>query len=91
MKNRSKIFLTLFTLLTFLFVSSISSSAATPSADDGQVYVVQASDWLSKIADKYYGDMFAWKTIWEATNEKAKEDSSFTTIADPNFIDVGRP
>ena len=90
MKNRSKIFLTLFTLLTFLFVSSISSSAATPSADDGQVYVVQASDWLSKIADKYYGDMFAWKTIWEATNEKAKEDSSFTTIADPNFIDVGQ-
>jgi nucleoid-associated protein YgaU len=56
----------------------------------GQAYIVQADDWLSKIADKFYGDMFAYQAIVDATNAKAGEDSSFTLIADPNRIEIGQ-
>ena len=31
-------------------------------------YTVQADDWLSKLADKFYGDIFAYPAIFEATN-----------------------
>jgi len=33
-----------------------------------QDYTVQADDWLSKIADKFYGDVLAFPAIVEATN-----------------------
>jgi nucleoid-associated protein YgaU len=43
-----------------------------------QDIVVQADDWLSKIADKVYGDVLAFPAIVEATNAKAAVDSSYT-------------
>ena len=42
--------------------------------------IVQADDWLSKIADKFYGDILAFPAIVEATNAKAAIDDSYTTI-----------
>jgi nucleoid-associated protein YgaU len=72
------------------------AEATTPEASasstqaDGEAYVVQADDWLSKIADKFYGDISAYPTIVEATNAKAKEDSSFTVIANPDLIEIGQ-
>lgn len=56
----------------------------------GQEYVVQADDWLSKLAEKNYGDVLAWPIIWEATNAKSAEDDSFVFIEDPNLIEVGQ-
>jgi nucleoid-associated protein YgaU len=35
-------------------------------------YVVQADDWLSKIAEKFYGNVLAFPAIVEATNAQAK-------------------
>jgi hypothetical protein len=35
-------------------------------------YSVQADDWLSKIADKFYGDVLAFPAIVEATNAWSK-------------------
>jgi len=70
-----------------------SAAAETPpvsSEEGGQAYIVQADDWLSKLADKFYGDIFAYSTIVEATNAKAKEDSSFTVIANPDLIEIGQ-
>jgi len=54
-----------------------------------QEVVVQADDWLSKIAEKVYGDVFAYPAIAEATNAKAAEDDSFATIENVDVIDVG--
>ncbi len=59
-------------------------------APEGSEYVVQADDWLSKIAEKELGDALAYPAIVEATNAKAAEDASFTAITDPNVIDVGQ-
>jgi sugar lactone lactonase YvrE len=80
-------------LSTVLLIGGLSVAQAAPPAQtegEGQEYVVQADDWLSKIADKFYGDMFAYPTIVEATNAKAAEDASFTMIDNPDIIEIGQ-
>src|SRR6185503_7659963 len=79
-------------LALFLFVqmSHIVHAVNPLPQSDGQAYVVQTGDWLSKLADKFYGDTQAWSTIVEATNAKATSDSTFTPITDPNRIEVGQ-
>jgi heat shock protein HslJ len=66
------------------------SGLALAQAPEGQEYVVQADDWLSKIAEKKYGDPLAYPAIVEATNAKAAEDDSFTVIDNPDLIEVGQ-
>ena len=51
--------------------------------------VVQADDWLSKIADKFYGDVLAFNVIAEATNAKAAADDSYATIENVDIIEPG--
>ncbi len=50
-------------------------------------YTVQAGDWLSKIADKYYGDPLAYSTIVDANNAGA--DDTYTNIDNPDLIEPG--
>lgn len=78
------------TLLLFVLTTSMVSAASLPPQTSGQEYIVQAGDWLSKLAEKYYGDAQAWPIIVEATNAKAATDSSFATISDPDLIEVGQ-
>jgi branched-chain amino acid transport system substrate-binding protein len=51
--------------------------------------VVQADDWLSKIAEKFYGDVSAYPAIAQATNAIAATDDSYTTIENVDLIEVG--
>jgi multiple sugar transport system substrate-binding protein len=51
--------------------------------------VVQADDWLSKLAEKFYGDVLAFPAIAEATNAKAAADNSYASIDDVNVIEPG--
>lgn len=81
-------------LLLALFVITLSASSvwAAPVRQEStctQDYVVQASDWLSKLAEKHYGDVLAFPLIVEATNAAAAGDASYATITDPNLIEVG--
>jgi hypothetical protein len=48
--------------------------------------VVQASDFLSTIADKYYGNILAYPAIMEATNA---QDGDYATIDNPDVIEPG--
>jgi iron(III) transport system substrate-binding protein len=86
--RRVSILLFLTLLLSALSLGMVG--AASPVFQSGQEYVVQADDWLSKLAEKNYGDVLAWPVIWQATNSKAAEDSSFATIPDPDIIEVGQ-
>lgn len=82
--------LTLIIVAVLLSMLSISiAGAAAPVQQQGQEYTVQADDWLSKLAEKNYGDVLAWPVIWKATNQKAEEDDSFASIPNPNLIEVG--
>jgi heat shock protein HslJ len=51
------------------------------------VYTVQAGDWLSKIAEKYYGDPLAFERIVDASN--AQSDDDYPDIANPDLIEPG--
>jgi len=85
-----------FCLITFLFILMAmlqSAVLAAPPAQEPvtceQEIVVQTDDWLSKIAEKVYGDVFAYPAIAEATNAKSVEDDSFTNIENIDVIEVG--
>jgi hypothetical protein len=78
-------------LSLLLILTSDVISAATPSSqDDGQPYTVQSGDWLVKLAEGFYGDPMAWPTIWEATNLKSQQDSTYTFIPNPDLITIGQ-
>ncbi len=46
--------------------ASASKPASEPKTESSETYVVQAGDWLSKIAQKYYGDKMEYAVIAEA-------------------------
>jgi len=50
-------------------------------------YTVQVGDWLSKIAEKYYGDILTYPAVVLATN--AQTDEMYTFIANPDMIEPG--
>ena len=50
---------------------------------------VQADDWLSKIAEKAYGNLLLYPALVAATNAQAATDSSDTVITDPDLIEPG--
>jgi uncharacterized lipoprotein NlpE involved in copper resistance len=64
--------------------------AAAPASQDGEEYIVQAGDWLSKIAGNVYNDILAYPAIVRATNAKALANDSFAVIYDPDRIEVGQ-
>lgn len=70
-----------------------ATGTGTPSAlqraPQGQAYVVQADDWLSKLALRFLDDARAYPKIVAATNLKAAEDPTFARIENPDLIEVG--
>src|SRR5262245_14935245 len=78
----------LFPLLAF----SAGEAMARPQLQfpEGEVYVVQADDRLSKIAEKYYQDTTSSSFIVQATTAKAIEDPSFTPLPNPDLLEIGQ-
>ena len=85
----SKKILNLLLVVMMLVVLVPTVSAAPPAQEGGQDYVVVADDWLSKLADKYLGNPFAYPAIMSATNQKNAEDASYAQIMDPDLIEIG--
>jgi hypothetical protein len=85
--------LNIFLLLVFVFALMPTTILAQNLGNIEVVcesdVVVQADDWLSKIADKFFGDVLAFPTIVEATNAKAAFDSTYVVIENPNIIEPG--
>jgi len=90
MKYAHKTFLALLVLTVMGGILAVVGATAAPPEGGGQDYVVQADDWLSKLADKFYGDPSAYLIIVEATNARAGQDGSYTLIDDPNLIEIGQ-
>lgn len=76
-----------------LMIPAATAFAAVPVQQDAvaceEDYSVQADDWLSKLADKFYGDILAYPAIFEATNAAAQADDSYATIGNADLIEVG--
>jgi len=71
-------------------VPAVQGSVLIQSAACSQDYTVQAGDTISKIAQKYYGDVLGYNVIYNATNVAAQEDDKYTPIADVNIVDAGQ-
>jgi rhodanese-related sulfurtransferase len=69
--------------------STTSAPPAAPAIMCAEEYIVHADDWLSKLADKFYGDMLLFPAIAEATNQMHATDDSFAKIVNPNLIEPG--
>jgi WD40 repeat protein len=86
-----QLIISLVSLLICLTVMGITLIAAPPpQPPEGELYVVQAEDWLSKIAEKYYNEASAYPLIVVATGLKANSDASFAYITNPNLLEVGQ-
>lgn len=84
------LFVALLVLSGGAITSEITHAQSSPEAVTcEQEVVVQADDWLSKIAEKAYGDVLAYPAIAEATNLKNTEDESFAQIENYDLIEVG--
>lgn len=75
--------------LTILVVAPVLAAPNAQSASCGQDYTVQADDWLSRLAEKFYGDLLAYPAIVNATNAAAQADASYAAIANPDLIEIG--
>jgi len=83
---------TFIALMVLLLLSNSAAALAGPAPQAAgclEEAIVQADDWLSKLAEKYYGDLLAFPAIVNATNQKHTEDSSFARIDDPDLIEPG--
>ncbi|MFQ5592788.1 MAG: ABC transporter substrate-binding protein [Anaerolineae bacterium] len=88
MKLNKKL-LSLFLAVMILAVAVPAVAAAPPQQDGGQDYVIVADDWLSKLADKFLGDIFAYPAITHYTNQKRAEDDSYAKITNSDEIEIG--
>ncbi len=86
MKKIFNILLMLFVVTSF--IPGQATHAQTLACE--QDIVVQADDWLSKIAEKAYGDVLAYPAIVAATNAAASADDSYATIDNADVIEVGQ-
>lgn len=85
-----KVFFIVLSCIVIFGAVAATSAAAPLEQEEGSDYVVQADDWLSKLAEKFYGDPLAYPAIVEATNAKAAEDDSYASIDNPDVIEVGQ-
>jgi basic membrane protein A len=85
-----KNFLRIFSLIALIVVVVVPNAAlAQNEVTCESDVIVQADDWLSKIAEKAFGDVLTFPAIAEATNTMAQTDSSYATIEDVNVIEPG--
>lgn len=87
MKFRAVVLLIFIVLI--VAVGAYVVSAQTVNVECAETYTVVAGDWLSNAAGRFLGDVDTYQAIFIATNLKAKTDSTYTTLTDPNIIEVG--
>ncbi len=81
--------LVLFFFLFALSLLPLSAYAQTTAPTCQSTVNVQLNDWLSKIAEKFYGNPLAYPAIVTATNAQHVTDPTFAAIDDPNRIEPG--
>jgi branched-chain amino acid transport system substrate-binding protein len=87
-----KKYLNILLILAFALTLTPHVVSAAPVLQDvacEQDVVVQADDWLSKLSDKFYGDILAYPAIVEATNHQNAVDDTYANITNPDLIEPG--
>jgi glucose/mannose transport system substrate-binding protein len=76
-------------VLLLVLLVAVGPVSMVGAQDGGEDYIAQADDWLSKLADKNFGDVNAYWAIMSATNQANAEDPSYAKIENPDVIEVG--
>ena len=76
-------------MIVAMLAAYVPVALAAPPAQEGQEYIIALGDWLSKLSEKYLGNVMAYPAIVDATNKKHAEDSSFVEITNPDLIEPG--
>lgn len=86
---KRKLFLTAMLVVMVLTILPLTALAQGPECQD--VATIQKDDWLSKLADKYFGDLFAWPAIMAVHNQAAltSPDKFANKIINADQIEVG--
>ena len=89
--NKKMIWLSCLLSLALMLTQAVALAAPAGQAGPAceQEVTVQADDWLSKIAEKVYGDVLAYPAIAEATNAINATDDSFAAIENVDVIEIG--
>jgi len=87
--RKKLLIMSLMIMILAMTLPAVTVMAAPPSQSGGQDYVIVADDWLSKLADKFLGDMLAYPAITYYTNQKNAKDSSYAKIKNSDEIEVG--
>ncbi len=87
--RKKLLIISLMIMILAMTLPAVTVLAAPPTQDGGQDYVIVADDWLSKLADKFLGDVLSYPAITYYTNQKNKEDSSYAKITNSDVIEVG--
>ncbi len=72
-----------------MLLAALSTPMAASNAACSEIYTIQANDWLSKVAEKFLGDINAYPAIITATNRQHQSDTTFPQINDPDVIEAG--
>jgi branched-chain amino acid transport system substrate-binding protein len=76
--------------LSLLLIFTLGQSAFAQNEVECQFdVIVQVDDWLSKLSEKFYGDVLAYPAIFDATNAKAAIDDTYAVIEDEDLIEPG--
>jgi len=78
-----------FLVLVAMLVVFVPATVGAAPQQQGQEYTIVKDDWLSKLADKYLGNVLAWPAVMAATNQKHIEDPSFARIDNADLIEPG--
>lgn len=84
--KKSATFIILIIALVFILPGP-SLAQSSIEFECAELYIVQANDWLSKIAEKYFDDMMAYPAIVEVANADAND--AYTDIVNPDLIEPG--
>ncbi len=78
------------TLLVCLLTEAALAAPPPQAVTCAEDYIVQAGDSVSSIAQKYYGNVLAYTTIVEATNQAAQSNRKYLPITNANIVEPGR-
>lgn len=90
MSRNNSLILLIFLSLALTSFLTLKASASAPAQIEPvceDIYTVQEGDWLSKIAQKYYGDSLAYDRLVTAANANANDN--YTNITNPDIIEPG--
>mgnify|MGYP000044069544 FL=1 len=87
---KTKFVYVLLVVALMLALTPVASAAPNGATTCDQDYTVTAGDWLSKLSDKFLGNVKAYFAIMAQTNYKNAEDSSYAKVTNPDVLEVGQ-